>query len=240
MPHEERDPRGISRNDRAHTDRASQLERGNNMRGDHASRMRSVRVLDRPNERSGSSRGTTNSMRLTVSLSAMEHEQCAACGFDGSRYDDVSLLVAVRKLGPRWRTVIADAGPELRVRPAADVWSAIEYAAHSRDITALHAFGVNQALTVDEPAFPAIIAGDLIDTAAATYINDDPDAVVAALDTNACQLVQVAGDPADHAWQRGLTIGDERSTVRRMLEHALHDSLHHIDDVERGLRQLRD
>jgi hypothetical protein len=96
-----------------------------------------------------------------------------------------------------------------------------------------------QALTVDEPTFPAIIADDLIDSAAVNYIREDPDAVVEALDAQACHLAQVAGDPDDDAWQRGLTSGDERSTVRRMLEHALHDSVHHVDDVERGLRQLR-
>jgi hypothetical protein len=169
----------------------------------------------------------------------MDHEHCAACGFGGSRYDDASLLVAVRDLGPRWRTLLADAGPELRVRPEADVWSAIEYAAHSRDITALHAFGVEQALTVDEPTYPAVMAADLIETAAVNYISDDADAVVDALDAQACHLAQLAADAGDDAWQRGLTIGDERSTVRRMLEHALHDSLHHVDDVERGLRQLR-
>jgi hypothetical protein len=36
-----------------------------------------------------------------------------------------------------------------------------------------------------------------------------------------------------------LTIGDSRSDVRRLLEHALHDSLHHLADVERGLAALR-
>ena len=37
----------------------------------------------------------------------------------------------------------------------------------------------------------------------------------------------------------GSTIGGERSDVRRLLEHALHDSQHHLADVERGLTQLR-
>jgi hypothetical protein len=40
-------------------------------------------------------------------------------------------------------------------------------------------------------------------------------------------------------WSRGLTIGDDRSDVRRLLEHALHDSQHHLADVERGLTTLR-
>lgn len=77
----------------------------------------------------------------------MNHESCADCGFDGGRYDDESLLEAVRALGPIWRALLVSAGPELRVRPATDVRSAIEYAAHSRDVTALHVYAVGQALT---------------------------------------------------------------------------------------------
>jgi hypothetical protein len=56
-------------------------------------------------------------------------------------------------------------------------WSAIEYAAHSRDITALHVFGVQQALTQDEPTYPPIESDELIETAAATYGDADPDVV---------------------------------------------------------------
>jgi hypothetical protein len=35
------------------------------------------------------------------------------------------------------------------------------------------------------------------------------------------------------------TVGEDRSTVRGLLEHALHDSLHHIVYVESGLRLVR-
>jgi len=119
------------------------------------------------------------------------------------------------------------------------VWSAIEYAAHSRDITALHAYCVEQALTIDEPVFRAIEGDDLIEAAAATYGDLDPDDVATALATHATRLAQLAADAPRAAWSRGLTIGDSRSDVRRLVEHALHDSLHHVDDVERGLARLR-
>ena len=168
----------------------------------------------------------------------MEHETCAACGFDGADYDDASLLVAVRALGPAWRSLIADAGEELRTRPAPDVWSALEYAAHSRDITALHVFGVEQALNEDEPVLPAI-ADDLADEVASSYSAEDPADVVAALDAAAENLAQRAGEAGTDAWTRGITIGDDRIEVRRLLEHALHDSTHHIADVERGLAEVR-
>ena len=168
----------------------------------------------------------------------MEHEHCDACDFDGARFDDASLLRALRGLGPRWRSLLSETGPELRERPDPEVWSALEYAAHSRDITALHVFGVEQALTLDEPSFPAI-QDDLVDSAAASYGSADPAAVLDALEEQAMRLAQLADDAGPDRWSRGLTIGANRSDVRRLLEHALHDSLHHVDDVERGLARLR-
>ena len=169
----------------------------------------------------------------------MEPERCDECGFDGSRFDGPALVAELRALGPSWRTLIESAGPGLRVRPAPKVWSAIEYAAHSRDITALHVFGVEQALTENEPAYPAIEADSLIETSATTYRDEDPDAVVAQLDREARRLGGSAKAAGPSNWSRGITIGGERSTVRRLLEHALHDSLHHLNDIERGLNVLR-
>jgi len=168
----------------------------------------------------------------------MEHERCQACDFDGERFDDASLLEALRALGPRWRALLETAGPELRNRAEPEVWSAIEYAAHSRDITALHVFGVEQALTIEEPVIPEI-DGDLVDAVATDYGAEDPGPVVDSLETESTRLAQLAADAGPGAWSRGLTISEERVEVRRLLEHALHDSVHHIDDVERGLARLR-
>jgi hypothetical protein len=169
----------------------------------------------------------------------VDHERCDACGFDGAGYDDDALIAALRALGPRWQALIDGAGPELRTRPEAEVWSAIEYAAHSRDITALHVFGVEQALTGDEPVLPGIEADELIQSAATGYASADPQSVVDELTTQASRLAGIADAAGTDTWARGLTIGEDRSDVRRLLEHALHDSRHHIADVERGLALLR-
>jgi hypothetical protein len=102
----------------------------------------------------------------------------------------------------------------------------------------LHAYGVEQALTLDEPSFPPI-GDDLVESAAARYGDADPDLVLDELDEQAARLARLAGDAGLDRWSRGLTVGGNRSDVRRLLEHALHDSLHHVDDVERGLARLR-
>jgi hypothetical protein len=152
-------------------------------------------------------------------------------------YTDSELLEALRSLPESWRQRLYAAGAELRTRPQPDTWSAIDYAAHSRYITALHAYGVEQTLTRDEPTFPPI-ADDLADTAPVAYADAKADEVLQALAVAAERLTRLAEDAGVDAWTRGLTVGEARGDVRGLLEHALHDSRHHLDDVERGVGSL--
>jgi hypothetical protein len=168
----------------------------------------------------------------------VEHETCDACGFDGAMYTDVALVDALAALGPQWRALLDEAGDHLRTRPAPMVWSALEYAAHSRDITALHAFGVDFALTHENATVPAIDGDAMIAEAAANYDAEDVADVLIALGRETAKLAALAADNID-SWHRTLTVGDNTNSVRRMLEHTLHDSTHHLDDVARGLAEIR-
>jgi len=103
----------------------------------------------------------------------------------------------------------------------------------------LHCFGVEQALGNTEPVYPAIDGDNLIATASAQYRDEDADAVAAAVEIESRRLAQLAADATPDAWERGITIGDDRMTIRQLLEHALHDSSHHLDDVTRGLERIR-
>jgi len=182
---------------------------------------------------------TTRLERLPKGGLNVDHEQCTACNFDGSEYEPAQMLDAIRDLGPQWIRLLLDAGDELRQRPAPETWSALEYAAHSRDVTALHVFGVEQALTFDEPTFPEIAGAELVQSASASYATQDPGVVGRELETQAGKLADLAEESGPTSWSRGITIGDSRSDVRRLLEHALHDSHHHLVDVENGLAILR-
>ena len=125
----------------------------------------------------------------------MGHERCEACGFDGSALDDRALLEGLHALGPEWADALAGAGDLLRSRPAPDTWSALEYAAHSRDITALHVWAVEQALGGAEPVLPEVDGDDLIEAASAEYASTDPAEVVGALEDQADRLADVARQP---------------------------------------------
>ena len=144
----------------------------------------------------------------------------------------------LRSLGGRWRHQPADAGHELRTRPESDTWSAIEYAAHSRDV--LHDSRLRREGGVDtRRADVSEITDGQLDAAASTYADADPHSVVDAIAVAAERLAQVADDAGFEAWSRGITVGATRSDVRRLLEHALHDSEHHLGDVDHGLARLR-
>ena len=168
----------------------------------------------------------------------MDHERCVGCGYDGSDFDDQDLLDGLHLLGPAWTSLFSGSGPLLRVRPDPSTWSAVEYAAHSRDITALHAWAVEQALWNREPVLPDLDADELIGAAAAGYADEDPSEVTRELGVHAHRLADVAGQGWPESWERGITIGGSRSDVRRLLEHGLHDSRHHLGDVRRGLVTL--
>jgi len=172
--------------------------------------------------------------------SCVDHEQCSACDFDGARYEPSLLLEAIRQLGPQWRRLLLDAGDDLRLRPAPQTWSALEYAAHSRDVTALHVFGVEQALTIEEPQFPEIAGAELVERASASYASQDPGVVAMELEDQARKLADLAEASGPASWSRGITVGRSRSDVRFLLEHALHDSHHHLVDVNNGLAIVRE
>ena len=131
----------------------------------------------------------------------MDPERCDYCDFDGSRFDRPALVTQRRSLGPHWKALIDSAGSDLTTRPAPGVWSAIEYAVDSRDITALHVFGVEQALTEDEPRYPEVQA-DLVETAAENYAKEQPAVVVDVLDEQAKRLATLADESSAEAWAR--------------------------------------
>jgi len=137
-------------------------------------------------------------------------ELCDECGFDGrnaraERDDICAAFAAVQRL-----TTHPDAGR----RPAPQTWSAVEYAAHSVQVTGALIQMASMALDRDEPTAP----GNLRDAAAAAIAFADS---LLAGD----RKVQVPGFPFD-------------ITVAGIVTHLLHDVEHHVLDARKGLASL--
>jgi hypothetical protein len=169
---------------------------------------------------------------------------CQECGFDYEALDRAEIPTALRSFPKRYRAPLTrflpgEGGDALvRQRPAPEVWSALEYAAHVRDVFANYDRWIAQCLTQERPVMEGPGPDEL--AAEGRYNEDDPAAVADALATNAERLAAtVAAVPAD-GWDRaGFRRGEERS-VLLMGRRAVHEGGHHLLDIGRGLRAVRD
>jgi hypothetical protein len=170
--------------------------------------------------------------------------RCEECGFDQEALDPADAPAAIRSFAKRYRAPLSrflpgeDGDALVRQRPAPEVWSALEYAAHVRDVFDNYDRWVGQILADDSP----VLEGPPPDELAVErrYNDDDPAAVAEALAANAERLAATfEGVPAG-AWDRvGVRRGEERS-VAVHARRAVHEGSHHLLDIGRGLRAVRD
>ncbi len=153
---------------------------------------------------------------------------CPECGYAAADGDPFAVGDVVRSVVPRWEAVLSRA--DVRERPAPDVWSPLEYAAHVRDVFRVFDGRLRLMIEENDPEFPdwdqdaAAVAED--------YGNQDP-AVVAA------ELVAAGAAVADRfdavfpeqLERRGLRSNGSEFTVRTLGQYFLHDLVHHLHDV---------
>jgi hypothetical protein len=164
----------------------------------------------------------------------VEPERCAECGFDGTRLTIADAVTALRSMGRRWRELFEDVESDrLRERPAPNVWSALEYAAHTRDVLRLHRSGLGPILAGEEPTFPGMEPED--DGPDHGYNALDPPKVLDDLDEAAGAIADRAERELPSHWDRTATIEGRKVEAGWLLRHAVHDASHHLRDVERGL-----
>ena len=156
---------------------------------------------------------------------------CAECGFDATDVRPEDLPGALRANAEAWAAVLRL--PEARRRPAAAVWSPLEYACHVRDV---HRTMRRRVLLMLEQDVPTFANWDQDATAVAErYGEQEPSAVGdelgRAADAAADAYEQVSGP----AWDRvGLRSGGSRFTVASLGRYHLHDVVHHLRDVPAG------
>ena len=161
-------------------------------------------------------------------------ETCIGCGFDASDYTRDDLIGTLRALAPIWRTMTEGVDGEiLATRPAPEVWSALEYASHSRDITAVMYLALRAVIEQDGIDF-----GDVVSAGGAPATPSSMADAIAQLDEQAMSLHGVANDMAPGAWDHTFTYGGDTLDANWIVAHAVHDATHHIHDVGRGLHAL--
>jgi hypothetical protein len=170
--------------------------------------------------------------------------RCEECGFDADSVSPSDAVVALRSLSRRWRAATALADREdddvLRRRPSPEVWSVLEYAAHTRDAIAVNGWAMGRTLDEDHPVFEWP-GEDVREKAAAGYSSLAPEAVVDELAANAGRAAERAERVDAGDWRRTASIPDAHGDVDALwfLHHAVHEGTHHLRDVERVLRDVR-
>ncbi len=156
---------------------------------------------------------------------------CPECGFDAQTIQGPDVADLLRREAAVWPVVLDR--ESVAERPDENTWSALEYAAHVRDVARLGDYRTGQMLTEDDPEFAN---WDQDATAVAERYNEqDPRVVaaelVAAAESLAARLDSVHG----HQWQRPGRRGDGASfTVDSFARYTLHDVVHHGWDVRAG------
>jgi DinB superfamily len=163
--------------------------------------------------------------------------RCPECGFDAASVPREELGARLRQNTGTWPELLRDS--RVRARPRPDVWSALEYGCHVRDVFALYLRRLDLMLIEDAPQFEN---WDQDVTAVNDrYAEQDPDEVLAAL-LDAGERLAARYDRVNGAeWARTGTRSDGATfDVESFGRYLLHDPVHHVWDVRQGYATLGD
>jgi DinB superfamily len=157
--------------------------------------------------------------------------ECPECGFDASTYTADSVAALVRANALDWKRF--DASGVLRLaRPNDSTWSPLEYACHVRDVYVRYDARLALMLEQHDPLFANWDQdASAIDDA---YSAQDAAVVVAELADAAEALAARLDGVAGSDWERtGRRSDGATFTVDTLSRYMLHDTIHHVWDVNR-------
>lgn len=170
-------------------------------------------------------------------------DNCAECGFDASTVTPACAEETIQSLGSRYHATLLKAGSGkdldviIRERPDPNTWSALEYAAHMRDVIAMWGWALHRVLVDDRPELPAADP-DLPERAAAetSYNTQDPTTVVRELSDNAARMAKKVATIGPDQWERCALFGDTEVSSIWIVRKVAHEGHHHLQDIERSLQ----
>jgi hypothetical protein len=154
--------------------------------------------------------------------------RCADCGLEPAMLARSDIAPALRRNAAEWPLVLRR--PDVRERPYPDVWSALEYACHVRDVFVLFDQRLRLMRTEDDPLFAN---WDQDATALERrYREQDPNVVSGELSAAAQVLADHFDDVGPGEWMRpGRRSDGARFTIESFGRYLVHDPVHHLYDV---------
>ncbi|MET8912223.1 DinB family protein [Micromonospora sp. NPDC004551] len=161
-------------------------------------------------------------------------DRCDECLFVYSALDSGELPGRLRDLAGHFPAALHGA-PDVRRRPAPEVWSPLEYACHVRDVFRVQGERLALALRVAEPEFTPMGRDELVVTE--RYNAQDPEVVLADLATAAEGFAARFGALGEADLARTGVYPWPQREVRTLLwlgRHTVHEAEHHLLDIRRA------
>ncbi len=169
---------------------------------------------------------------------------CGECGFVDEPVSMEEAIAKLRGFGRRYRAPLTrflpgeDGDVLLRTRPTPEVWSALEYAAHVSEVFEWYDRWVRRSLEEDDPVIDAPTPDE---AAEAGHFNErDPSVVADAIAAHAESLADTFEGVPEEAWSRCHVRRGEHRSVLFTARRAVHEGAHHLLDIGRGLRAVRE
>jgi hypothetical protein len=168
-------------------------------------------------------------------------ERCSECGYsyDALRREEIAPDLRARA-GDCGAVLAGTDGARLRARPRADVWSALEYGCHVRDVLAVQRDRVVLACTEEQPSFAAMRREERV--LEERYNDQEPVLVAGQIGTAADALAQTFEALDAAAWDRTGVYNWPATAVRTVEwigRHTVHECVHHRWDMGELLRPRR-
>jgi S-DNA-T family DNA segregation ATPase FtsK/SpoIIIE len=160
-------------------------------------------------------------------------DQCRECGFVYDGLPQAEVAGTLRTAAAGYRTALAEVPePVLRQRPAAEVWSALEYTCHVRDVLLVQRDRTLLALVESGPSFAHMYRDERV--ALANYGAHPASAVAEQLLMAAELCATVFDGLAPEQWRRPLVYNFPEATARNLIwlgRNTVHEVEHHLGDI---------
>lgn len=160
---------------------------------------------------------------------------CPQCRFDYDAADSASVPIALTAIGADFqdRLRAAHDPSRLRRRPAEEVWSALEYACHVRDVLLIQRDRLYLALVEDTPSFARMYRDER--ATLARYNSRDPHDVADQIAVAARLAAEAFSKLDGNQWTRRLIYNWPEARQQNVLwlgAHTVHEGRHHLGDFE--------
>lgn len=161
---------------------------------------------------------------------------CEECSFDWDlAIDGVLRTLESLPRGYRSRLDRFRRAPDpamTRRRPSPGVWSALEYAAHVRDVLAFYSDRIDRVLNEERPQLTAVDFSSMPERRG--YLEEDPAVIVDEIAGSAGVIEERLRSLSPAQWARvGIGMDGDERTVLVLARRLAHDGQHHLLDLDR-------